>query len=191
MRFQIIGKGCRKQQCVRLPGLRLGGSDREFEELLDFCALAMNLTIRVTQYAFNFSQGNLEHGHGVPRYSRSLGRTQERFFTREMRLRHPPREHALDAFGIKPGKNFSLLLVKIKARFAGIHEALKLKPQNLHERKPSSRHEPGKNALIGDRIVQVPVLEPAMQSAEVALHVRHGKVTARIEVEEQAETPTF
>jgi len=108
-----------------------------------------------------------------------------------MRPRHPPCEHALDALSVEGGKNFRLHLVELKSRCIGIHEALKFAPENLHKRKPSRGHEPGKNGLIGDGVVQIPVLEPAIQGAEVALHVRHGKVVARIEVEEQAETPAF
>ena len=45
--------------------------------------------------------------------------------------------------------------------------------------------------MIGDGIVEISVLQPTVQRAEVTLHIGNGEVATRIEIEEKGKAPAF
>ena len=57
VRFQIMGKGCGKQQRIWLPGLSLGGSNRKFQKLFDFKVFSPIRKVRaISQKLYSYSQ---------------------------------------------------------------------------------------------------------------------------------------
>src|ERR1700729_97319 len=108
-----------------------------------------------------------------------------------MRPCHPPCKHTLNARGIESGKKLHFLRVKLKSRLAAIRETPELRPENFDKRKPSSSHQLAENGLIGDYVVQIPILEAAIQRTEITLHIRNGKLTIWVEIKEEAKTPTL
>jgi hypothetical protein len=82
-------------------------------------------------------------------------------------------------------------LVKLESRLACLREALEFDAEDFDERKPARRDKSRVNRLVGNRVVDVSVSQPAMQGAEITLHSLHVKVIVRIEVEEEPEPPAL